>query len=158
MAFLRLAIEMAALDMIERGRAEGQRGRCRIFATANDVNVGRVVGAGGRRDGAVVEEPLVDGQHFAGAGGHQHDVHQLRLDDLRDDVAELGQSAIAQFAAVRFRRAAGRADGQGHVGVLGVGEDEVLAAVRIGVDAGEFDVERFLYHRLSSNLHRRLHG
>ena len=33
-----------------------------------------------------------------------------------------------------------------HVGVLGVGEDEVLAAVRIGVDAGQFFVERFLDH------------
>ena len=68
------------------------------------------------------------------------------LDDLRDDVAELGQAAVAQLAAVRLGRAAGGADGQGHVGVLGVGEDEVLAAVRVGVDAGQFEVERFLHH------------
>ncbi len=144
--FLRLAVEMAALDMIERGGAEGQRRRCRIFAAADDVNVGGVVGAGGGRDGAVVEEPLVDGQHFAGAGGHEHDVHQLCFDDLRDDVAELGQGAIAQLAAVGLRRTAGGADGQGHVGVLGVGEDEVLAAVRVGVDAGQLEVERFLHY------------
>ena len=74
------------------------------------------------------------------------------LDDLRDDVAELGEAAIAQLAAVRFRRAAGSADGQGHVGVLGVGEDEVLAAVRIGVDAGQLEIERFLNHDLFSGL------
>ena len=68
-----------------------------------------------------------------------------------DDVAELGEGAIAQLAAVRFRRAAGRADGQGHVGVLGVGEDEVLAAVRIGVDAGQLHVERFCRHGRQQN-------
>ena len=45
-----------------------------------------------------------------------------------------------------FRRPAGRADGQGHVGVLGVGEDEILAAVRVGVNASQFCVERFLHH------------
>ena len=49
-----------------------------------------------------------------------------------------GRRAIAHLAAVRFGRPARRADGQGHVGVLGVGEDEILAAVRVGVNAGQF--------------------
>ncbi len=53
---------------------------------------------------------------------------------------------IAHLAAVRFGRAARRADGQGHVGVLGVGEDEVLAAVRIGVNARQLLIERFRGH------------
>ena len=82
MAFLRLAVEMAALDVIERRRAERQRRLDRIPAAADDMDVGGVVGAGGRRDGAVVEDAFVNGQHFAGAGGHEHDVHQLLLDDL----------------------------------------------------------------------------
>ena len=68
------------------------------------------------------------------------------FDDLRDDVAELGEAAVADFAGVRFRRLARGADGQRHVGVLGVGEDEVLAAARVGVDAGQLQVERFLDH------------
>jgi len=47
---------------------------------------------------------------------------------------------------MRLGRTAGSADGQGHVSVLGVGEDEVLAAVGIGVDASESLVEGFLGH------------
>ena len=40
---------------------------------------------------------------------------------------------------------------QRHVGVLGVGEDELLAAARVGVDAGEFLVEGFLHGSHSEN-------
>src|SRR5207302_526988 len=69
------------------------------------------------------------------------------FDDLLDDVAELGQAAVAQFAGMGFRRAAGGADAQGHVGVLGVREDEVLAADGIGVDAPQFLIEGFFGHK-----------
>ncbi len=41
---------------------------------------------------------------------------------------------------MHLRRLAGSAKAQRHVGVLGVGDDE-LAAVRIGVDRGELAVE-----------------
>jgi hypothetical protein len=62
--------------------------------------------------------------------------------------AELAERAVAQLAAVGLGRAARGADGQRHVGVLGVGEDEVLAAVRVGVDAPQLDVEGLLNHGL----------
>src|SRR5262249_13557040 len=52
-------------------------------------------------------------------------------------------------------RPAGGADGQGHVGVLGVGEDEVLGAVRVGVDAGQFPVQGFLGHGLPQRRPKR---
>ncbi len=81
-AFVRLAVEMAALDVIERRRAEGPRRVGRILAATDNVDVGRVVRAGGRRDRAVVEEPALHGQHLAGAGGHEHDIDELLLDDL----------------------------------------------------------------------------
>ena len=141
MALVGLAVQVAALNVVERGRAERKRRLRRILAAADNVDVGGVVHAGGRRDLAPVENALVDRQSLTGAGRHEHDVHQALLDDLLDDVAEFGQAAVTQLAAVRLGRLAGRADRQSHVRVLGVGEDEVLAAVRIGVDAGQFLIE-----------------
>ena len=66
---------------------------------------------------------------------------ELRFDDLRDDVAKLTQTAIANFPRMRLGGSARRADGQRHVGIFGVGEDEILAAARVGVDAGQLGVE-----------------
>jgi len=137
---------MAALQVIERRRAEGHRGRGRILAAANDVDIGRVVGAGGGRDRAIIEQSSLDRQHLARRAGHEHDVHEFLLDDLHDDVTKLAEAAIAQLAAMGLGRTSRRADGEGHVGVLGVGEDEVLAAVRVGVNALQFLVERFFHY------------
>ena len=44
-----------------------------------------------------------------------------------------------------FRRFAGRTNGEGHVRILGVGKNEVLAAGRIGVDAFQLAIES-LFH------------
>ena len=88
------AIEMPALNVIEGGRAKRQRRVRGITAAANDVDVGRVVDAGGRRDGAVVEDAFLKCEHLAGAGRHEHDVHKLRFNNLLDDVAKLVQAAI----------------------------------------------------------------
>src|SRR5581483_6572363 len=92
------AVEVAALDVVQRRRAEGQRRLSGILRAANDVDVGRVVGPGGGGDGAVVEEALVDRQHLAGGGGHEHDVHEPLPDDLADAVTVLGQGAVADLA------------------------------------------------------------
>ncbi len=35
-----------------------------------------------------------------------------------------------------------------HVGILGVSEDEILAPMRVGVDASEFGIEGF-YHGIN---------
>src|SRR5262249_27922128 len=51
-----------------------------------------------------------------------------------------------QFAAVGLWRTARCADSEGHVRVLGVGEDEVLVAVRVGVNPGQFAIKYFFYH------------
>src|SRR5262249_12078034 len=74
------------------------------------------------------------------------DVDEPLLDDLLNNLTEFAQAAIADFAGVGLRRTPWGADGQGHVGVLGVGEDEVLADARVGVDAGQLHVERLLHH------------
>src|SRR5262249_61357424 len=95
MAFLRLAIDMAALNVVERRRAERQRRLGRVLAAAENVDVRRIVDARRGRDRAVSKNSFVNGQHFAGAGGHEHDIHQALLDDLLDLVAELSQGPIA---------------------------------------------------------------
>ena len=111
----------AALDLVERRRAEGPRGRLRVGLAGEQVDVGRVVGADGRRDRRVVEQPLLDRQDVVGARGHEHDVDQPLADDLAHLVAVLGQRS--RLAGDRI--GAGRRKAGGHVGVLGVGEDEV---------------------------------
>ncbi|MFO1093556.1 MAG: hypothetical protein U0992_09625 [Planctomycetaceae bacterium] len=64
-------------------------------------------------------------------------------DDLADLVAELGERAEAGFAVVAFGGEARRADAERHVGVLGIGDDELAASIRIGMDGGELAVEGF---------------
>src|SRR5262249_48253435 len=49
---------------------------------------------------------------------------------------------------VRLRRPPWRSDGEGHVRVLGIGEDEVLRAVRIGVNTDQVLVERLIHTSL----------
>ena len=63
-----------------------------------------------------------------------------------DLVAVLGERLEPDLARVRLGRLPRRADAEGHVGVLGVGEDE-LAAVRVGVDRRELAVERLFHQR-----------
>src|SRR5262249_37091820 len=58
-------------------------------------------------------------------------------------LAILSQSAEPHLAGMILRRLARCADAKGHVGVLGIGEDEFLATRWIGVDCGELSVERF---------------
>ena len=146
MALVGLAIDMTTLDVVEGRGAEGQRRMRGVFAAAHNVNVGGVVDARGRRHVTLIEDAFVNRQDFTGAGGHEHDVHEALFNYLLDDLAKLGQAAIAQFAAMGFRRLAGRADGESHVGVLGIGKDEILAAARVGVDALQLAVQRFFNH------------
>ena len=152
-ALFRLAFGPTALNVVKRGGAERQRGVGGITTAADDMDVGGVVGPSRRRHGAIVEDPLLDGQRLAGAGRHQHDVHELLFDDARDDVAELCEAAIANFAGMRFRRLPRSADGQRHIGVLGVGEDEILAAARVRVDTPELRVKRFFHHNAPVNVY-----
>src|SRR5205085_3342821 len=102
----RWAVEMAALDVVEGRRAEGQRRLGLVFAAADNVDVRGVVDARGGCYRAVVEQPAVNGQHLAGAGRHQHDVHQGLVNDLADEVAELTQTAVAYLTGVGLRRPA----------------------------------------------------
>ena len=52
-----------------------------------------------------------------------------------------------------FRGFAGRTDGEGHVRILGVGKNEVLAAGRIGVDAFQLLIESFFHCRSLKAVH-----
>ena len=113
-------------------------------AAAGQPDVGRVVGADRRRDVAVVEQPLLDGENLVRAGAHQHDVDQPLGHDLAHHLAELVERAEAGLAGVMLGTAAGRRKPEGHVRVLGVGQDEV-AASGVGKDTGELLVQRFLH-------------
>ena len=93
---------------------------------------------------AGIEEPLAEREDLARAGTHEHDVDEPLGDDLADQVAVLVEGAEAGFSRVLLGALAGGRKAEGHVGVLGVREDEV-AAGGIGEDAGEFLVERFLH-------------
>ena len=68
---------------------------------------------------------------------------------MRDDFANLGAVFVERFefrfGAVAFGAHSGRGETVGHIGVFGVGDDEVVAAP-VGEDAREFSVERFLHN------------
>ena len=88
------------------------------------MNVGRVVRPRGGGDVVPSNSRSLDRQHFARAGRHQHDVDEALAVDLAHLVAILGERAgLARPRILPRRRQAGR-----HVGVLGVGEDEILRA------------------------------
>src|SRR5947208_293654 len=76
-------------------------------------------------------------------------LQEILLDGLLDDMAKFLPAAIAHFAGMLLGRAARCADRQRHVRVLGVGKDEVLRALRIGVDASQFLIKGFCGHRES---------
>ena len=106
-ALIGLAVEVAALDMVQRRRTERPRRIGRIATAAHDVDIGGIVGPGRRRHVAVLEQPLLNGERLARARRHQHDIDEPLLHDLLDDGAKLGERAITQFAGVAFRRATG---------------------------------------------------
>ena len=54
---------------------------------------------------------------------------------------------------VKFGVFAGGSDAEGHVGIFGVGEDEVFAAGRIGVNARQLLIERLAHIRLTQPIH-----
>ena len=135
-----LASGLAAHRLVDRGRAKRQRGLPGVDAALGRPDVGGVVGPDGRSDGTVVEQPLGDRQHLVGAGAHEHDVQQSLPHVLADQLAILVQRAEAALLGVMFGAAARRGDAEGHVGILGVGQDEVLAR-GIGEDAGDLLVQ-----------------
>ena len=142
---VRSALDLAALDVVDRGRAERLRRLLSIAsAAAGQPDVGRVVGPDGRRDVAVVEQAFLDRQHLVGTGAHQHDVDQPLGDDLAHQLAILGQRAEVGLVGVMLGALARRGQPERHVGVLGVGQDKV-AARWVGNDPGKLLVQRFLH-------------
>ena len=139
-ALLGLALGLAAHHLVDNGRAEGQRGVAGVAASLGRPDVGGVVGPDGRGHGAGVEQALVQRQHFVGAGAHQHDVEQPLPHVVANQLPILVQRAKPAFLSVMFRTAARRRDAKRHVGVLGVGQNEVLAR-RVGKDAGDLLVQ-----------------
>ena len=103
----------------------------RVFAAAHGPDIRGVVGTRRRSNGGVAEKPFLDAKFFDIRCREQHDVDNV-LGDHRADLFEvLRQSFPAAFRLVvavtagTCLRARG-GDAEGHVGILGVGDDEVL--------------------------------
>ena len=139
----RCAVDVPALHVIDGRRTKRPRRFGVNPAAANDVDVGGIVRAGGRRDGRVVEQPLFDRQLLARAGRHQHDIDNALLDDVANLLAVLGERFESDFPIVPLGRPSRRADAESHIGILGVGDDKLLASRRIGMNRGEFSIEGF---------------
>ena len=144
-SFLRVTVQVAALDVVDGGRAERARGFGMHAAAACDMDVCRVVGPGRGRDGRVVEQTLFQHKKFTGAGRHQRDVDDALPDDVTDLLPVLGEGPETDLTVVPFRRPAGSPHAEGHVGVLRIGDDEFLRARRIGMNGPQFSIER-LFH------------
>jgi len=145
-----IAGDLAALGVVDGGGAEGAGRLVRVVARAGgEPDVGGVVGADGGGDVAVVEQPLLDREHFVVAGAHQHDVDEALARDIPHELAVLGERTEASLLRVVLRALARRRHAHGHVRVLGVGEDEIVAG-RVVQDPPELLIEGFRHrsHRL----------
>ncbi len=140
------AVHAAALDLLDGRGAEGLRRLLEVGALADHVHIGGVVGPGRGGHVGVVEQPLADGQQVVGMGGHEHDVDQALADHLADALVELGQAAELALLRVVLRRLARRGDTEGHVRILGIRDDELATARRVGPDLGQLDVQRLGDH------------
>ena len=93
------------------------------------------------------EEFFPDRQLLKIRGGEQYDVDQALADDATYLVSVILQRLEAAFRFVVSVRAgavlqgAWSGDPEGHVGVLGIGNDEFLAAVGVGVDGVELRIK-----------------
>src|SRR5262249_50513742 len=92
-----VALELAALNLVNGGRAEGLRRFAGITPVTNGPNVGRIVCPRRGRDGRRAKETFLDRQLFADVRRHEHDVDQTLLDYFPDDVEKLGQVAITEL-------------------------------------------------------------
>jgi len=140
-ALLGSAVEVAALDVIDAGRAERPCGLRGVAGPPCQVDVGGIVGANRGSDRRTIEEPLAKRQRMVRAGRHEHDVDESLTSDQPHLLAVLLERLEPDLAGMHLGRLARRAQPQRHVGVLGVGQDE-FTAVRIGMDRGELAVER----------------
>ena len=66
-------------------------------------------------------------------------------------LAVLLQRAEANLASVGLRRFSGCSNAEGDVGVLGVGENELATSVGVGMNRGQFAVERFFHGTAPGN-------
>ena len=107
-----------------------------MLGAAMAPDVGGVVGADRGLDARTMEHRVVHHRLDVGGGGEQ-DVDDV----LFDDVAALGEEFGAGAEAfLPGTRGAVRVQAGAHVGVLGVGDDEIAAAVTARADRGELFV------------------
>lgn len=105
----------------------------------------------------IVEQPLPQRQLFARARGHQHDVDNPLTDDRANLIAVLAQCLVLQLGIVSLRRKSRRTDAERHVGILGIGEDEVGTPLRVVMNGSQLAIEGFL-HRFSVTAMRQRVG
>ena len=104
-------------------------------------DVGRVVGADRGLDPRAGEDVALDELFEVGDRG-QHDVDDVLLDDRLDRIEEFRAGANASpRRSVAVGAGPTRVQARPHVGVLGVGDDEIRAPVGAAADAREFVVE-----------------
>ncbi len=111
-----------------------------VVASLPTPDVGSVVGSRSGRDGTMFKEPLFNRKLFAGAGAHQHDVHQALSDDLPNRFAKLFQAPVMAAGARMLRRRPWSRDAKSHVGIFRVRQNEVPAG-RISGNPRQFLVE-----------------
>ena len=137
-----LAIQVTTLDVVDRSTAERLRGRLVNPTAPHDMDVSRIVGPYRRGYLGAVKNPLADRQLLVRRRRHQHDVDQSLRDNLPHHLAVLTQRSEHQFAVVTLRRPTRCAHPKRHVGVLGIGQNELAAARRIRGNRGQLAVKR----------------
>ena len=140
-----VGLHAPVLHVLDRRGAESARGQAGVFAAAHDPDVAGVVGARRGRDRRAGEQFLADRELLHVRGGEQHDVDDVLLDDGADLVPVVGERLPAGLRLVGAARQAGARSRGGHaerhVGVLRVGDDEVLAGGGACAHAGNLLVE-----------------
>src|SRR5262249_21326509 len=127
-----------------RGGAERPRRMAMKRGSTMAPDVGRVIGANNGLNPSSGEDVTLD-EAFQIGDRSQHDVDDVLLDDRLDRIEELGARLKMRLA----RRSPSRMQTRSHVGVLGVGDNEIRTPIGAAANACELVVEPE-HERLSS--------
>ena len=135
-----------AAHPMQAGCAEGACGFRAITSATGMPDVGRVVVTHSGGDGAGGKTAFIP-ENFCGRSAHQHDVDEAGACHVAHGLQII--TARGEFPAeiaVLIAHQSGRHHPEGHVGILGVSDDEIIRAVFSGTDTGKFVVETFHDH------------
>ena len=150
-----IRFDVAILDVVERGGAEGAGWEARVFAAPHDPDVRCVIGPRRGRDARALEQAFSHRQLLKIVGGEQYDIDEALAYDCANLAPVILERLVASLGTVESVRAriAARSrcrDAEAHVRILCVSQNEFLAAMGVRVDRRQFVVQGLVHVKSQS--------